>query len=100
MKAAARHLKDKERKYGSLENKLKDLEDEQVIVLEQHQEQMKSKQAMFQHQLDDSRRRNLELEEKLSQNKTLIEELKIAAEKPTQDTAKAKNIDPEEVLQL
>ena len=38
MKAAARQLKDKERKFGSLENKIKDLEDEQVIVLEQHQE--------------------------------------------------------------
>ena len=102
MKAAARNLKDKERKFGSLENKLKDLEDEQLIVLEQHQDQLKSKQAMFQHQLDDSKRRNLELEEKLSQNKKLIEDLRLAAEKPTHDTAKeGKNENnSEEVLQL
>ena len=29
-------MKDKERKFGNLENKLKDMEDEQLIVLEQH----------------------------------------------------------------
>jgi len=47
MKAAVRQLKDKERKFGSLENKLKDLEDEQLIVAETHQEQLKSKQVVF-----------------------------------------------------
>ena len=36
MKAATRQMKDKERKFGNLENKLKDMEDEQLIALEQH----------------------------------------------------------------
>ena len=35
-------LKEKDRKLGSLEIKLKDMEDEQLIQLEQHQEQVKS----------------------------------------------------------
>ena len=38
VKAAVRQLKDKERKLGSLENKMKDLEDEQLLLVEQHQE--------------------------------------------------------------
>jgi len=29
-------MKDKERKFGNLENKLKDMEDEQLIALEQY----------------------------------------------------------------
>ena len=29
-------MKDKERKIGNLENKLKDMEDEQLILIEQH----------------------------------------------------------------
>ena len=61
--------------------------------MEQHQEQLKSKQAIFQHQLDDSKRRNLELEEKVAQNKKLIEELRLAAEKPTHDTAAKRDED-------
>lgn len=36
MKAAVRQLKDKERKLGSMENKMKDLEDEQLLLVEQH----------------------------------------------------------------
>ena len=43
LKAATRQMKDKERKFGNLENKLKDMEDEQLIALEQHQETLKSK---------------------------------------------------------
>ena len=42
-------MKDKERKFGNLENKLKDMEDEQLIALEQHQESLKSKQMIWQH---------------------------------------------------
>jgi len=49
MRAASKQMKDKERKFGHLENKLKDMEDEQLIMIEQHQEQMKSKQAIFTH---------------------------------------------------
>ena len=66
MKAVAKQLKDRERKFANLENKLKDMEDEQLILLEQNQEQLKSKQAMFQYQIDDSKRRQLELEEKVA----------------------------------
>lgn len=62
MKAAAKSMKDKDRKLGNLENKLKDMEDEQLMIQEQNQEQLKSKQMIFQHQLDDSKRRQLELE--------------------------------------
>ncbi len=47
MKSAAKQMKDKERKLGSLENKLKDMEDEQLILIEQHQDQIKSKSAIF-----------------------------------------------------
>ena len=32
MKAAAKSMKDKERKLGNLENKLKDMEDESLIL--------------------------------------------------------------------
>ena len=61
---------------------------------------MKSKQAMFQHQLDDSKRRQLELEDKLAQSKQQIEELKVHAEAPTQDKGQRQGGDSEEVLQL
>ena len=47
MKAAVRQLKDKERKFGNLENRLKDMEDEQLAKAEQYQDQLKSKQAIF-----------------------------------------------------
>lgn len=47
MKSAAKTMKEKERKLGTLENKLKDMEDEQLILIEQHQEQLQSKTAIF-----------------------------------------------------
>ena len=107
MKAAVRQLKDKERKFGNLENKIKDMEDEQLAKAEQYQEQLKSKQAIFQHQLDDSKRRQLELEEKLAQTKQQVEDLQIqqaaAEEVPTQDrngSGKGGKSDSEEVLHL
>ena len=61
---------------------------------------------MFQYQLDDSKRRNLELEEKLSESKQLIEQLKAQAKTPAQDTVsattavKGKRDESEEVLHL
>ena len=60
---------------------------------------------MFQYQLDDSKRRNLELEEKLSESKQLIEQLKAQAKTPAQDTVSAttatgKRDESEEVLHL
>ena len=71
------------------------------MLIEQHQEQLKSKQAIFQHQLDDSKRRSLELEDKLSKSKQLVEELKLQAEAPTQDNrGNDKQSDSEEVLNL
>ena len=69
MKSAARQLKEKERKCASLENRVKDLEDQQASGLEQMQEQLQSKQTILQYQLDDSKRRNQELEEKMAQSK-------------------------------
>ena len=106
MKATVKQMRERERKFGNLENKLKDMEDEQLILIEQHQEQLKSRQAMFQYQLDDSKRRNLELEEKLTESKQLIEQLKQQAKAPVQDTpnattaAKGNRNESEEVLHL
>ena len=61
---------------------------------------------MFQYQLDDSKRRNLELEEKLTESKQLVEQLKAQAKTPAQDTPSAttaatgKRDESEEVLHL
>ena len=49
--------------------KVKDLEDERLLTLEQNKEDFKTKQAMFQYQLDDQKRRNLELEDKCNNYK-------------------------------
>ena len=73
-----------------------------MIMIEQHQEQMKSKQAIFTHQMEDSKRRQLELEDKQAHAKHLIEQLKLQAEAPTSDKANVvgakQDADSEEVL--
>ena len=104
LKAATRQMKDKERKFGNLENKLKDMEDEQLIALEQHQETLKSKQMIWQHTLDEQKRRCMEVEDQLKQSRNLCEELRVQAEAPTQDKKGGgpggANNESEEVLQL
>ena len=64
---------------------------------------------IWQHQLDDAKRRCMELEDKLTQSKQLCEDLRLLAEAPTQDHKTTTSSggqqnrgkdDSEEVLQL
>lgn len=57
LRAYADQVKDRNRKLGTLENKVKDLEDEQILLIEQHKDQLQSTQALMQHKIDDSKRR-------------------------------------------
>ena len=42
-------IKEKERKLAKLDSKMKDMEDEKLILMEQNKEEMKSKQNIFQY---------------------------------------------------
>ena len=57
LKSIAKRIKDKERKLAALESKLTDLEDEKLLMFEQNKEQLQSKQAIYLHQIEDSKRR-------------------------------------------
>lgn len=55
---------------------MKDLDDEKMLMFQQNKEEMQSKQAIYLHQIEDSKRRQLELEEQVKEQKHEIEELK------------------------
>ena len=102
MRAYADQVKDRNRKLGTLENKVKDLEDEQILLIEQHKDQLQSSQALMQHKIDDSKRRQLELEEMLKESKQLVSQLQDVPtqDRPSQSAQRSDQAHAEEVLQL
>ena len=58
MKTFGKQMKETERKLGREQTKVKDLEDEQMILMDKHSQDIEKKQSMFKFQLDDQKRRN------------------------------------------
>ena len=98
LKSLAKRIKDKDRKVATLETQITDLEEEKFLAGERHKEELQSRQAIFQHTLDDAKRHTLDLEEKV---RNLKDQLNEQNNRPTKDRAVSLEASQDEhVMQL